>query len=121
MAVDFKSRVLAPNFRFWGVKCRFLPIESQPEAQPFERLGIFESRPVDVSLLDNGVMGTQNTTLDIMLDDFQIALVQRDRVDIVDPTIAPIHRGLYWIDDVDPDGQGAATLTLRRMSGGGVF
>ena len=82
------------------------PHVSQPGAAPYQARGIFSSRPVQFQLQDGAILSDQQTTLGIRLEEFAVPPTNRDRV-IIDGVT-------YWVGDTSLDGQGGATITLRR-------
>ena len=78
----------------------------------FEARGIWAIRPVDVALLAEGNLNTQVVTLGIRLSDWERPPAQFMRLHVPAAGSLP-DEGALWIDDIDPDGQGGAKLTLK--------
>jgi hypothetical protein len=115
MPIDFTSLVLVPCQDIFSVPFAIDPITSRPGAPPYSARGVFSSGAVDVMGQDGSVLSDVRTTLGIRLAEFTIPPMARDKITLSDASIDPGHRGAYYIDDTDPDGQGGAVLTLRRQ------
>ena len=105
--IDFSQLVLVPNMTTFGRAVRIDPVKSQPGALPYAARGIFSSRDVDVVLDDGAVISSQETTLGIRMMEFPTMPVRGDIVTLDDGTV-------YWIAEVNLDGQGGAKFILRR-------
>ncbi|WP_166304290.1 head-tail joining protein [Bradyrhizobium sp. 2S1] len=116
--MDFSSLVLAPGMNAFARVCTFYPRVSQastvsadnPNGAPYVGRGVYSSRPVDVQMQDGTIFSDQETSLGIRLAEFPVApeIGDRIKVDGID--------GLYWVGDVDTDGQGGATILLRNTA-----
>lgn len=116
--MDFSSLVLAPGMNAFARVCTFYPRASQPttvsDAQPngapFVGRGVYSSRPVDVQMQDGTIFSDQETSLGIRLAEFTVPpeIGDRIKVDGVE--------GLYWVGDIDTDGQGGAVILLRNTA-----
>jgi len=108
--IDFSTLVLEPAMATFGRVVTIDPLDSQPGKPPYDARAVYSSRQIDVMSQDGAVLSDQQTTLGIRLADFEVPPKPRDKctVDQVD--------GTFIIDDQHFDGQGGATLTLRKVS-----
>lgn len=105
MAVDFSGLVLGPNITTFGRDVTVTPVASQPgNPQPYAARGVFDRAHLPEQIYQNQLSSTA-PMLGIRLQDFSIPVVRKDEIAIdgVD----------YVIDDIEPDGQGGATLMLK--------
>jgi hypothetical protein len=122
--VDFSGLVLSPNIAVFGKSVTVTPKTSQPLAQPYAANGIWTVEQFDVPLDDGGMLSSQRLKLGIRLADFAFAPKQGDWIS----TAASDLPLAYWqgefepganldlvVDDFQPDGQGGATLILKRV------
>lgn len=107
MGVDFSSLVLAPAMQVFGRDITVDPVASRPGVAPYAARGVFSSKPVDVQLQDGSIMSDQQTTVGIRNAEFVVVPGQGDRI-----TIAGT---VYFVDDVDDDGQGGSMIALRKV------
>lgn len=110
--IDFDALVLGPAMTLFARPVTIRPVKSQPGAPAYAARGVWSSKPVDVTLLDDGVLSSQNHTLGIRGAEFPIPLVQGDRVEI-DAYMSLPRVGVCAIEDTDDDGQGGTTLTIK--------
>lgn len=107
--IDFDALVLAPTV---GAFAR--PVRVNPGlAAAFDARGVWASRSVDVATEDGGVLNTRVLTLGIRLSEWQAPPKKRMRIEIPAAGSLPAE-GILQVDDVDLDGQGGASLTLKR-------
>jgi hypothetical protein len=90
------------------------PVVSQPGEPPYDARGIFRSDKVDIPLEGGGVASDQRTTLDVRMAEFDVQIMQGDKVQVGQMgarTVVPSDK-LYRVADVDEDGQGGLRLDL---------
>lgn len=110
--IDFDALVLGPCFDALARPIVITPKKSRPGAPAYGSRGIWSSKPVDVELLDGGVLSSQNHTLDIRASEHQVPLAQGDEIEI--PAHLSLPRvGLCKVEDGDDDGQGGTKLALK--------
>ena len=116
--MDFSSLVLAPGLNTFARVCTFYPRVSQPDTvtdefpngAPYLGRGVYSSRPIDVQMQDGTVFSDQESSLGIRLAEYPIPPDIGDRIKVDGA------EGLYWVGDVDTDGQGGATILLRNTA-----
>jgi hypothetical protein len=104
--IDFDGLTLGPAIMLLGEPFTFYPSKSQPLAGPVPVTAVFSSAPIDVELQDGGVFSDQQTTAGIQYSTWSSVPVRGDRIKRNKTGI------IYWIADVDDDGQGGASLSL---------
>ena len=104
MPVDFSSLVLGPCLATFARDVTVYPVASNGVVS-YRARGIFSSNPVDVVMQDGAIFSDVKTTLGIKLSEFEIPIVVGDRIEI--------GAVMYWTGDIDNDGQGGASITLR--------
>jgi hypothetical protein len=121
--IDFSGLVLAPCINLFGCQVTVTPVKSQPLAQPYGAQGIWTVENVNIVTEDGGVFSNRTIKLGIRMADFTVAPAPGDWI-----STAASHLPLaYWqgdvdpyavldfiVDDQNPDGQGGASLTLKR-------
>lgn len=125
MSIDFSALVLAPNLAIFGKSVTVTPKSSQPFAAPYAATGIWTMEHVDVSLEDGSVVSSSRLKFGIRLADFTAVPKQGDWITAA---VTDLPLG-YWQGDLDPtsaidlevadfhpDGQGGATLILKRKT-----
>lgn len=113
--IDFDALVLGPAQDLFARPVTVTPIKSQPGAPPFGARGIWNSKPVDVALADDGILSSQNHTLGIRGREYPIPLAQGDRVEI-DAHLSLPRVGICAVEGTADDGQGDTTLTLKVIA-----
>lgn len=83
------------------------PINSQFGAAPYEARAVYSEAPVDIQVSESQILSSASKTLGIRLSDFPIPPIPGDRV-VMDDVV-------YAIEDVDGDGQGGASWTLKQV------
>lgn len=120
MPVDFSGLVLAPAMDAFAKPVTFAPTASQPSVAAFPARGVWSVRHLDVPLDGEGSLSARTLMLGIRLAEFATQPLQGDSVTITTDdqvTIPGVAIGTpvnFLIDDVQPDGQGGATLILKR-------
>jgi|SRR5262245_39068016 len=116
MAVDFSKLVLSPNYEFWSRPVTVTPLASQPGQPAYSARGIYSSGPIDIPAEGGMIISDQQTILDIMEVEFAVLPRQFDRITIpVDPASGLPPLGEFEVVDVNSDGGGESTLTLRLI------
>lgn len=110
--IDFAALALGPGITAFGRPVTVTPLASTPPRPPFDTTGVWSKRNVDVPLIEGASVNTVTITLGIRLSDWDVAPVQGMAIRVPAAGFYP-DEGTLWIDDVDPDGQGGATLTLK--------
>jgi len=103
--INFDNLVVAPLMSVFGVPIVITPVISQPGAAPFLGRGVWSIKTVEIPLENGTILSTYEPHLGIRLADYPIPLRQEDAV-LVNGTN-------YLVFDIQPDGQGAADLTLK--------
>jgi hypothetical protein len=129
MPTDFSGLVLAPAMAAFALPVTITPLVSQKNAAPYAAQGIWTITDLDLVLEDGEAFSNRTLKFGIRLSDYVVAPKQGDWV-----TSAVKYLPLtYWqgdfdptsdidliVDDVRPDGQGGATLILKRVTNPGV-
>lgn len=111
--IDFAALALGPGIAAFGRPVTVTPLPAQPPVAPFQATGIWTVRNTNVEVMGGETVNTVDITLGIRLSDW--ALPPRPRMQVRVPAAGSLpDEGTLWIDDIDPDGQGGATLTLKR-------
>ena len=118
MGVDFASWVYSPCFDTFARSITFHPIVSRPGVAGFVARGIFDTNEADVFGLDEHVLTSAKTELDIFMPEWSVYPLQGDFVDI--PWEDDVDGGLFQVADVHGYGNagGELTLTLSRFEQG---
>jgi hypothetical protein len=115
--IDFAALALGPGIAAFGRPVTVKPTSGKPPIAPFPATGVWSSRNVDLSLVDQQSMNTRVVTLGIALAAWPMEPKPGWAVRI--PAAGSLaDEGTLWIDDVDLDGQGGATLTLKKQPKG---
>lgn len=117
MGVDWSTEVYLLNYNMFARPVMFYPIKSQPSVPSYTARGIFSTIPIDIIVQDGGNLSDQKTILDILEREFAVLPVQQDRVYIGLDTSGMPAIGTFEIQDIDTNGGGESTLTLRRWVG----
>ena len=115
--IDFAALALGPGVATFGRPVTVTPLASQPAKPPFPASGVWSVRNVDVPMELGGNLNTTTITLGIRLADWPVKPVPQMQIHVPAAGSYP-DEGTLWIDDVDPDGQGGATLTLKKKPKG---
>lgn len=122
--IDFSALVLAPCMGVFGSPVTVTPSRSQPLAAPYVARGVWHVDNVNVITEDGGTFSNRTIKLGIRMADFSVTPTQGDWI-----TTSTANLPLaYWegevdkgesidfvIDDQNPDGQGGASLVLKRV------
>ena len=115
--IDFAALALGPGIAAFGRPVTVTPTSVKPPIAPFPATGVWTSRNVDVPLENGESMNTRVFTLGIALAAWPA--VPKPGWSIRIPVAASLaDEWTLWIDDVDLDGQGGATLTLKKKPPG---
>ena len=111
--IDFAALALGPGISVFARPISVRPVQSQPSKPAYSARGVWNSRNVEVATTDNRLLNTRTLTIGIRLSEFPVPPKTRDIVDVPAYLSLPAENTL-WIDDIDLDGQGGATLFLKR-------
>jgi hypothetical protein len=107
MPVDFDTLVLKPAMDVFSKSMTVKPIASQPFAPVYTARGVWSKRPVDIATEGGGILSSEERKIGVRLSEFTVPIVPLDQV--------WFGGEWYWVDDVDEDGQGGASLTLKAV------
>jgi hypothetical protein len=123
--IDFSQLVLAPCMMVFGAPITVTPTKSQPLASPYAASGVWHVENINIVTEDGGNFSNRTVKLGIRLADFAVCPTQGDWI-TTEARNLPL---AYWqgdvdpnssidfvIDDQNPDGQGGASLTLKRIA-----
>lgn len=106
--IDWDGLVLGPTMNIFGQPVVVTPSRSQPSAAPYVAQGIFKADATSIPMDDGTVIAATIYTLGVRLSDYAVPMMPEDQI---------VTSGLsFQIDRVHPDGQGGATLTLKRLT-----
>lgn len=126
--IDFDALVLAPCMSVFGQRVVVTPTVSQPNAPAFVAQGVFAQRPTRWETAEGNFVTTMETTLGIRLADFYLPPKQGDSVLIggadisgslgpgtlqIVPNLTTIGGTNWFVWDINADGQGGASLTIK--------
>jgi hypothetical protein len=112
MGVDWPGLVYHPNFDYWARAITVTPVASQPGIGAYGARGIFNTGETLVPAMDGSLVSTNQTIVDILVDEFPILPAQGDLIDIPDTTVKG---GAFMVANVSGDnGGGEITVTLKR-------
>jgi hypothetical protein len=115
MALNFSELVYGPCQDLFGRPVTF----TSTLGNSFSGLGrgIYDSRTLSVVLEDGSLMSDQQTILDIRESEFPVLPVQDDRINIpADPLSGLPALGDFQVADLENNGGGEVTLTLRKIA-----
>lgn len=115
--IDFAALALGPGITAFGRPVTVKPTSGKPPIAPFPATGVWTSRNVDIPLDNQETMNTRVLTLGIMLSAWP-AVPKPGWAITIPASGFYSDEGTLWIDDVDLDGQGGATLTLKKQPTG---
>jgi hypothetical protein len=116
MAVNFSTMVLSHCFNLYSRPITVVPTASQPGMPAYRARAIYDSRTMNVALDDSTILSDQDTTIDIMEEEFATLPVQGDGVVIdVDPISLLPRLGQFVVDNVWNDGGGETTLQMKKV------
>jgi hypothetical protein len=106
--VDFDTLVLKPAMDVFSKSMIVKPLASQPLAPSYAARGVWSKRPVDIATEGGGILSSEERKIGVRLSEFAVPVSTLDQVQF--------DGEWYWIDDVDEDGQGGASLTLKAVN-----
>jgi hypothetical protein len=122
--IDFSALVLAPCMEVFAKPVTVTPTKSQPLAAPYDARGIWHVDNVKIVTEDGGTFSNRTIKLSVLMADFTATPAQGDWIS-TEAKHLPL---AYWqgdidpnsnidfvIDDQSPDGQGGASLILKRI------
>lgn len=125
MAVDFDALVLGPCMTAFSKPIVVMPTKSQRNAPPYGASGIWTITDLDLVLENGENFSNRTLKFGIRLSDYVVAPKQGDTI-TTSVKYLPLS---YWqgdfdpganidflVDDVRADGQGGATLVLKRAT-----
>jgi hypothetical protein len=115
MAVNFSNQILAQAQSTFGRSVVFTPLTSQPTGAPYIARGILEQESIDVGGLDGSIISEMRIILDIRDVEFAVLPLKGDLVDIPEDVSGVPAEGQFEVLDLDQNGGGETTLTLRRI------
>lgn len=115
--IDFAALALGPGIAAFGRPVTVTPTTGKPPIAAFPATGVWSSRNVNVPVGPDETMNTRVITLGIALSTWPAAPKQGWAIRIPASGFYP-DEGTLWIDDIDLDGQGGATLTLKKQPPG---
>lgn len=102
--IDFDDLVVSVGQDVFAKDVLYTPDKSLPGASPFFARGVYSARPIFVEI-EGGSVQTLEHKLSVRLSEFAAMPAQKD---------ALMLDGRDWIvSNVELDGQGAASLTLK--------
>jgi hypothetical protein len=119
--IDFSALVLAPCMEVFAAPVVVTPRVSQPQAPAYSARGVWTIKPFDIVTENGGVLSDRDIRLGIRLADFVIEPVEGDWITTetanlplgYDTSLVVVD---FVIDDVTPDGQGGAVLTVKKQT-----
>lgn len=102
--IDFDALVLSVGQNTFGVPITYKPVTSAPGQSQFAARGVYTKRPVDV-VTDHGVLQTFEHKLSVRVNEYPAVPAQGD--------VLFMNNVRWLVDNVEPDGQGAASLTIK--------
>lgn len=114
MPVDFAAALYSHTQNQFGRPITVSPLKSQPGMPAYQGRGIYMSEADDVSAEESVVFSDQRTTLDVISVEFEVLPMKGDQINI--PAVGGIPAaGLFEILDVDDNGGGESTFSLRKI------
>lgn len=121
--IDFSSLVLAPTISAFGKPVSITPLKSQPNAAAYSSRGVWEIETIKIMTEDGGQMSTRNIKFGVRMSEFAVWLKQGDQITTqaqylpmgFDAGLNPTDNVDFVIDGLSADGQGGASLTLKRV------
>jgi hypothetical protein len=117
MGLDYSGLIYLPQYDMFARPVTFYPVRSQPTVPSYSARGIFGTTDIDIISLDGSTVSDQRTILDIRVREFSVLPVQQDRLYIPDDPGGMEAAGWFEINNLDDNGGGEITLTLRKWVG----
>lgn len=114
MAINFATSVYAVTYNVFARPVTITPTISQPLQPAYSTRGIYNTMPIDTVIEGGNIISDQRTILDIIETEVSVIPRQGDTVFIGASADLP-ELGTYVITDVDSNGGGETTLTLRKV------
>lgn len=111
--IDFAALALGPGITAFGRPVTVKPLASKPIRQPFDTSGVWAVQNTSIELEAGASLNTTKITLGIRLSDWKYPPEQFAFVRVPAAGFYP-DEGTLWIDNINPDGQGGASLVLKR-------
>jgi hypothetical protein len=108
VSLDFDALVLKPAMDVFSKSMIVKPLASQPFAPHYTARGVWSKRPVDIATEGGGILSSEERKIGIRVSEFAVPVAPLDQV--------KFDGEWYWVDDVDEDGQGGASLTLKAAN-----
>ena len=112
MAINFSEIVYVQAQNTFGRPVTFTPKDG---SAAFLGRGILDTDPIDVQAEDGSIISETRVVLDIRDAEFSLMPKQGDRVDIGTDISGVPAAGPFEVIDLDPNGGGETTLTLRHI------
>jgi hypothetical protein len=112
MPINFSEDIYAHAQNVFGRQVTFTPKDG---SGAFIGRGILDTDPIDVQAEDGSIISETRVVLDIRDAEFSVMPKQGDRVDIGSDPVGIPGAGPFEIIDLDPNGGGETTLTLRHI------
>jgi hypothetical protein len=111
--VNFSLMPYLPAFDMFARPVTFYPYVSQPTAAAYPGRGIYNTRMIQMALLDGSMLVDQQTILDIREVEFAVLPQQLDRLTVA---TAPDGSNIFEFEIVSTssNGGGETTLVLRK-------
>jgi hypothetical protein len=123
--MDFSTLVLGPAMEAFSLPVTITPLKSKPMAAPYQARGVWTITDVDIVTEDGGTFSNRTLKFGIRLLEFTVAPKQGD---LITTAVSGLPLA-YWqgaidpsgnidllVDDFRPDGQGGATLIVKRVT-----
>lgn len=100
-----------------------IPVKSQPMSGPYSSRGVWQVDNINVATDEGGTFSSRILKFGIKLNEFTIPPLQYDILSIMASdlpmgyfadALVPSSNIDFVINDIQPDGQGGATLMLKR-------
>jgi len=115
--IDFAALALGPGIAAFGRPVTVTPNGGRPPIPPFPATGVWTSRVTEVVVGPDETMNSRVLTLGIALAAWPVPPRQGWAIRV--PAAGSlVDEGSFWIDHIDLDGQGGATLTLKNQQQG---
>lgn len=114
MPIDFASVVYSPGYDMFARKIVVTPLASQPGMPAYNARGIYTTKEEDVLTEEGAILSDQKTIVDIIAKEFEVGPIQGDHIFIPADSGIPA-AGLFEVIDIDDNGGGETTLSLRKV------
>lgn len=114
MPIDYAAAVYGPAFDLFARKIVVTPLVSQPGMPAYDSRGIYTTTDDDVLTEEGAIFSDQRTIIDIIANEFEVMPLQGDHVFVPADSGIPA-AGLFEILDLDDNGGGETTLSVRKV------